>query len=54
VLGALVVGGLLVWVFAGFVSFAFHVAEYVALAAAAGWVGYKLGYARGRRHHRQA
>jgi hypothetical protein len=52
VLAALVVGGVVVWAFAGVVSLAFHIAEYVALAAAAGWAGYRLGYARGRHHRR--
>jgi hypothetical protein len=51
ILVAIVVGGLLVWAFAGVVSVAFHIAEYVALALVAGWVGYKLGHARGRRGH---
>jgi len=47
----LVVGGLLLWAFAGVVSIAFRIGEYVLLALAAGWVGYKLGHARGRRGH---
>jgi hypothetical protein len=51
ILVAIVVGGLLIWAFAGVVSVAFHIAEYVALALVAGWVGYKLGHARGRRGH---
>ena len=46
---AVVVGGLLVWAFAGVVGVAFHILEFVAVAAIAGWVGYKLGHARGRR-----
>jgi hypothetical protein len=33
------------------VSLAFHVAEFAFLALAAGWVGYKIGHARGRRGH---
>ena len=41
---AIVVGGLLVWAFAGVLSVAFHIAEYAALALVAGWVGYKLGH----------
>lgn len=52
VVAAVVVGGLVVWAFAGVISLAFHIAEYVALALAAGWVGYRGGYARGRRHPR--
>ena len=49
VLGVIVVGGVLLWAFAGVVSLAFHIGEYVAVGAIAGWVGYKLGHARGRR-----
>jgi hypothetical protein len=49
VLGIIVVGGVLLWAFAGVVSLAFHIAEYVAIGAIAGWLGYKLGHARGRR-----
>jgi hypothetical protein len=51
ILVAIVVGGLLIWAFAGVLSVAFHIAEFVALALVAGWVGYKLGHARGRRGH---
>jgi hypothetical protein len=51
ILVAIVVGGLVVWAFAGVVSVAFHIAEYVALALVAGWIGYKLGHSRGRRGH---
>ncbi len=49
VLGIIVVGGVLLWAFAGVVSLAFHIAEYVAIGAIAGWLGYKIGHARGRR-----
>ncbi|HUC14443.1 MAG TPA: hypothetical protein VMS00_08320 [Acidimicrobiales bacterium] len=49
VLGIIVVGGVLLWAFAGVVSLAFHIGEYVAVGAIAGWLGYKLGHARGRR-----
>jgi hypothetical protein len=49
VLGIIVVGGVLLWAFAGVVSLAFHIAEYVAVGAIAGWLGYKLGHFRGRR-----
>jgi hypothetical protein len=48
---AIVIGGLLVWAFAGLLSVAFHIVEYVAIALVAGWAGYKLGHARGRRGH---
>jgi hypothetical protein len=51
ILVAIVVGGVLVWAFAGVLSVAFHIAEYAALALVAGWVGYKLGHSRGRRGH---
>jgi hypothetical protein len=51
ILVAIVVGGLLIWAFAGVLSVAFRIAEYVAVALVAGWVGYKLGHARGRRGH---
>ena len=46
VLGIIVVGGVLLWAFAGVVSLAFHI---VAVGAIAGWLGYKLGHFRGRR-----
>jgi hypothetical protein len=48
VVGAVVVGAVAIWVFAGVFLFALHIAEYVALALAAGWVGYRIGHARGR------
>lgn len=51
VLAVIVVGGLLLWAFTGIVSLAFHIAEYVAVAIVAGWLGYKAGHARGRRGH---
>jgi hypothetical protein len=51
-LATVAVGVVLVWAFAGVVSLAFHIAEYVVLAGVAGWLGYRLGYARGRRHPR--
>ena len=51
ILVAIVVGGLLVWAFAGVLSVAFHIVEYVAIALVAGWIGFKLGHARGRRGH---
>jgi hypothetical protein len=49
VLGIIVVGGVLLWAFAGVLSLAFHIGEFVAVGAIAGWLGYKLGHARGRR-----
>jgi hypothetical protein len=49
VVGAVVVGTVAVWVFAGIFLFALHIAEYVALALVAGWAGYRIGRARGRR-----
>jgi Flp pilus assembly protein TadB len=50
-LAAIVVAGLVIWAFWGVVSLAFHVAEYVLIALVAGWVGYKIGHARGRHGH---
>jgi len=52
IVGAVVVGGLLVWAFAGIFDLAFHIFEYVAIALVAGWVGYKLGHAAGRHEGR--
>ena len=49
VVAAIVVGAIAVWVFAGIFLFALHIAEYVALALVAGWAGYRIGHARGRR-----
>ena len=49
VLGVIVVGGVLLWAFAGVLSLVFHIGEFVAVGAIAGWLGYKLGHARGRR-----
>jgi len=49
VVGVIVVAGVALWAFGGVFDLAFHIAEYVVLAIAAGWVGYKLGHARGRR-----
>lgn len=49
VVAAIVVGAIAVWVFAGIFLFALHIAEYVALALVAGWIGYRIGHARGRR-----
>ncbi len=49
---AVVAGAVLVWAFGGLFSLAFHIAEYVALALAAGWAGYKVGYARGEHRRR--
>ncbi|MGA3220156.1 MAG: hypothetical protein ABSE77_13950 [Acidimicrobiales bacterium] len=49
VVAAIVVGAVAVWVFAGIFLFALHIAEYVALALVAGWAGYRIGRARGRR-----
>jgi hypothetical protein len=49
VVGAIAVVAVAIWVFAGVFLFALHIAEYVALALVAGWVGYRIGHARGRR-----
>ena len=50
-LAVIVVGGLLVWAFAGLFELAFHLFEFAALALVAGWVGYKIGHAVGRHDH---
>jgi hypothetical protein len=47
-----VVGGILVWAFGGLVHLALHIAELVAVAAASGWAGYRLGHVRGRHQAR--
>jgi hypothetical protein len=49
VVGAIAVVAVAIWVFAGVFLFALHIAEYVALALVAGWVGYRIGHALGRR-----
>jgi len=51
-LAAVVGGGVLVWLFGGPFSLAFHVVEYEAIAAGSGWVGFRLGHARGRHERR--
>jgi hypothetical protein len=48
-MGAIAVAAVAIWVFAGVFLFALHIAEYVALALVAGWAGYRIGHARGRR-----
>jgi len=53
VVAGIVVAGLVIWAFWGVVSLAFHVAEYALIALVAGWVGYKIGHARGRRSHHE-
>ena len=50
-LAVIVVGGLLIWAFAGLFELAFHIFEFAALALVAGWVGYKIGHAVGRHDH---
>jgi len=49
VIGAVVVVGLLAWAAVGLVLSALHILELLALAAAAGWLGYRIGVYRGRR-----
>jgi Flp pilus assembly protein TadB len=51
-LAGIVVAALVIWAFWGVVSLAFHVAEYVLIALVAGWIGYKIGHARGRHSQR--
>lgn len=50
---AVVGGGVAVWAFGGLFSLAFHVLEYVVVAGASGWTGYKVGHARGRHQGRE-
>jgi hypothetical protein len=50
IVGVVVVAGLAVWLFAGIFDLAFHLFEYAAIAVIAGWIGYKVGHMRGRRH----
>ncbi len=38
-----------VWLVSGVVSALLHVAEFIVVAAVAGWVGYRIGRFRGRR-----
>ena len=49
---AVIVGGVAFWAFGGLVHLALHIAELVAVGAAAGWVGYRLGQVRGRHQRR--
>ena len=46
-----VVAGVVWVVFGSLFSLAFHLFEYAVVAVAAGWLGYRLGHARGRRGH---
>jgi hypothetical protein len=50
IVGVVVVGAVLLWVFSGVISLAVHIGEFVVVGAIAGWVGYKIGHLRGRRH----
>ncbi len=52
VAGAIVVLGLAAWALAGVVFGLLHVLELVAVGAAAGWAGYRLGHFRGSRSRR--
>jgi hypothetical protein len=49
ILGVIVVGAVVVWLAAGVFATALHIVTYVAVALVAGWAGYRLGHARGRR-----
>ena len=53
VLMGLLAVGAAAWILAGIVLTALHVLELVAIAAGAGWVGYRIGHFRGSRHPRQ-
>jgi hypothetical protein len=50
---ALLAIGAAAWILAGIVFTILHVLELIAVAAGAGWVGYKIGHFRGSRHPRQ-
>ena len=52
VVAAIALIGVAAWVVAGVVFAVLHVLELIAVAAAAGWVGYRVGYFRGGRDHR--
>jgi hypothetical protein len=47
---ALIGIGVAAWVVAGAVHALLHIIELLVVAGAAGWVGYRLGIYRGRRH----
>ena len=49
VIAVAIAGGLCILLFGGILSLAFHIVEYALLALFAGWVGYEIGRARGRR-----
>jgi len=49
---AVIIGGVAFWAFGGLVHLALHIAELVAVGAASGWVGYRLGHVRGRHQRR--
>lgn len=49
VAAAVVVLGLAAWALAGVVFGLLHVLELIAVAAAAGWAGYRIGHFRGSR-----
>jgi hypothetical protein len=42
--------GAAVWILVGVVFTVLHVLELVAVAAGAGWVGYRIGHFKGSRH----
>lgn len=44
--------GAAVWILAGVVFTVLHVLELIAIAAGAGWVGYRIGHFNGSRHAR--
>lgn len=50
VMVALAAIGLVVWLVAGVVFALLHILELVAVAAVAGWAGYRIGRLRGPRH----
>jgi hypothetical protein len=48
ILALIGLGILLAWAFAGVIGLAVHIAGYVAVAAVAGWAGYRVGHLVGR------
>lgn len=50
VLMVLLAIGAAVWILVGVVFTVLHVLELVAVAAGAGWVGYRIGLFKGSRH----
>jgi hypothetical protein len=50
IVAGLLAVGVVAWIVVGVVFSLLHVFELLLVAALAGWVGYRVGYFRGRRH----